>query len=130
LSQFEKLYKPSFVIHWGERVYFKTSLLTKIASLLAKNKIYDVDIWAEIMDSVTTYTRIYNIEDIHQLLQSYLILHEDPESPFFQLIEREIEDLKSRIKTNPNKSWKYDVDVYIFSITVSRKIGFEHIMKC
>jgi hypothetical protein len=118
LSQFEKLYKPAFLSHWKTQIYYKQSLFTKICHTLASYEIFDIELWHTILETIYSYKRIYNIDNYNKILNAIILVNSNPRSLYFQKIDKEIEAFKERITNNPNKDWKYDVEVGFFLILI------------
>jgi len=92
-------------------MYYRQSLLTKVIEILAKNEVFDKEFFDDVLTALPTYKRIFNIEYFDKILKALIIINENPKSPHFQQIQKNIDQFKAKISSNPNKSWKYDVDV-------------------
>ena len=52
-----------------------------------------------------------NMENYDTMLNGLIWYNENPQSPKFQKVGKEIEIFKNKIKQNENRFWRYDPDV-------------------
>ena len=121
--QFNLYIKPSIVEGFEKEFSNRQQTLYKLAVLLRKFGCMDGTLWDLWVNRVVKIKRVQNIEDFHKFLQMLLWANEYPKSPKFGLIEKEIELFKEQIRRNPNRLWKYDVDVKAY--LTNRKLPLE-----
>ena len=85
--------------------------------------------WDKWVKRVVDIKRIQNLEDYDKFLKLLLWLNEYPKSPKFNSIDMEIEKYKDRLKSNPNRFWKYDPDVRIKLNQKAAFRSFEELLK-
>lgn len=117
--------KNTITATFDKEFKFRETGLVKLGLLLKKNGVLDEKIWDRWIKRIVEIKRIRNIEDYHTMLQLLLWYNDNPKSPKFSMIEKDIDIFKNQIRNNPNRNWKYDPEVNFFLIILNRKPNSE-----
>ncbi len=115
-------FKPNFLMNWDQNVKNKQRLIAEFYRIFRKVNYLDEEVWNKLIDSTIKAPRINNLENYHIMLNGMLWYNDNPASPKFQKIGKEIEKFKNRIRQNENRFWRYDPDVLLSIYSIECKM--------
>ncbi len=104
-------FKPNFLTNWDKQVLHKQRLVTELFRIFQKVNYLDGDVWKKLIETTGKLPRIQNLNNYHTMLNSLIWYNNNPQSPKFQKLEKEIDKFKNRVRQNENTFWRYDVEV-------------------
>jgi hypothetical protein len=106
-------FKPNFLLNWDREVKYKPRLVTELFTIFMKVNYLDEEVWDKLIETSTSAKRINNMDHYDTMLKGLIWYNENPKSPKFQLLKKEINLFKDKIYKNENRLWKYDPEVKI-----------------
>jgi hypothetical protein len=103
-------FKPNFLLNWDTEVKYKQRLLAELFTIFTKVNYLDEEVWNKVIDTAVNMKRVNNMDNYHIMLQGLNWYNENPKSPKFQKMKKEIDAFKNKIFKNENRLWKYDPD--------------------
>jgi len=104
-------FKPNFLMNWDTQVKHKQRLIAEFYRIFRKVNYLDEEVWNKLIESTIKAPRIMNLDNYDTMLNGLIWYNDNPQSPKFQKIGKEIETFKNKIKQNENRFWRYDPDV-------------------
>lgn len=101
-------FKPNFLNNWDQEVRHKQRLIAEYHRIFMKVNYLDEEVWNKLIDITINAKRINNMNNYHTMLTGLLWYNDNPKSPKFKKIDKEVQKFKDRIRLNPNRMWKYD----------------------
>ena len=118
-------FKPNFLMNWDKQVKNKQRLIAEFHRIFRKVNYLDEQVWNKLIETTVKAPRIMNMENYDLMLNGMVWYNENPQSPKFQKLSKEIEIFKNKIKQNENRFWRYDPDVfkyYFIYFIIERKM--------
>ncbi len=103
-------FKPNFLTNWDKEVRYKQRLIAEFHRIFTKTEYLDEEVWMKLIDMTVNAQRINNMDNYDKMLKGMIWYNDNPKSPMFKKVTKDIEKFKNRIRTNPNRFWKYDVE--------------------
>lgn len=119
-------FKPNFILNWDKEVMYKPRLLAELCRIFVKVNYLDEEVWNKLIDTAIKRKRINNIDHYDILLKGLIWYNENPKSPKFQKLNKEVDTFRDIVLKNENRLWKYDPQVDLFYNF--RKLLGEHMM--
>jgi hypothetical protein len=104
-------FKPNFLMNWDTQVRHKQRLIGEFHRIFKNGNFLDEEVWNKLIDSTIKAPRIMNMDNYDNMLNGLVWYNDNPQSPKFQKLGKEIETFKNKIKQNENRNWRYDPDV-------------------
>ena len=101
-------FKPNFLSNMDQEVRFKQRLIAEYHRIFSKVNYLDEEVWDKLIDITIKAPRISNIDKYETMLKGLIWYNDNPKSPKFKKLGKQIQGFKDRIRNNPNRLWKYD----------------------
>ncbi len=101
-------FKPNTLLNWDQEVKNKQRLITNYFRIFRRINFLDEEIWKKMISTAVGIKRVNNMDNYDTILNCMIWYNDNPKSPMFQKVGKDIELFKDKIRNNENRFWKYD----------------------